>query len=297
MFCKYTMTFAQRRNRLRTHCSDYIPVVNRRISLFPADIPTCRQMVYVQQISAVCTRMYQQPNASHNNLPIFVTTVRNGWELGFVARHRVTRDAICTTNRSPNSRGKKLEGRTILLLDRTVTNKLFIFNVSLFAGYDAWMFCPVLVRYVSLVQLDRHQAERGPTAKPANPLIKALSHGMLRKNWRLHYISICRSWTETDAGFAGKLSVNSAVLRRVWLQVEHSDDTLTKPNLIKIGIKEIRQTQLKYVTIAQYLNQFNTLSLSQLLYCVLILYMFRASSVHLQEGTTLEVFGLSCVQL
>jgi hypothetical protein len=31
-------------------------------------------------------------------------------------------------------------------------------------------------------------------------------------------------------------------------------------------------------------NKLNTLSLSQTLYCVVILYMFQASSVHLQEA-------------
>jgi hypothetical protein len=44
------------------------------------------------------------------------------------------------------------------------------------------MFCPVLLRYVSLVEQDRRQAEKGPAVKQANPLIKALSHGTFRKN-------------------------------------------------------------------------------------------------------------------
>jgi hypothetical protein len=67
------------------------------------------------------------------------------------------------------------------------------------------------------------------------------------------------------------------------------------------GISEMRQTEVSrfgvHVTVhrvlgkvvnqldaSQIRNQLNTLLLSQSLYCVLILYMFRASSVHLQEA-------------
>jgi hypothetical protein len=39
-----------------------------------------------------------------------------------------------------------------------------------------------------------------------------------------------------------------------------------------------------YHYVSQQRNQLNTLSLSQSPYCVLILYMFRASGVHLQEA-------------
>jgi hypothetical protein len=47
----------------------------------------------------------------------------------------------------------------------------------------------------------------------------------------------------------------------------------------------------------QWRNQLNTLSLSQLLYCVLILYMFLGVNRPSSGGTTLAVFGVSCVQL
>jgi hypothetical protein len=39
-----------------------------------------------------------------------------------------------------------------------------------------------------------------------------------------------------------------------------------------------------YHYVSQQRNQLNTLSRSQSLYCVFMLYMFRASSVHLQEA-------------
>jgi hypothetical protein len=41
-----------------------------------------------------------------------------------------------------------------------------------------------------------------------------------------------------------------------------------------------------YHYVSQQHNQLNTLSLSQTLYCVVILYMFQASSVHLQRHYT-----------
>jgi hypothetical protein len=44
------------------------------------------------------------------------------------------------------------------------------------------MFCPVLLRYVSLVKQERRRAEKGTTVKLVNPLINALSHGKFSKN-------------------------------------------------------------------------------------------------------------------
>jgi hypothetical protein len=55
-------------------------------------------------------------------------------------------------------------------------------------------------------------------------------------------------------------------------------------NNIKMHFKKFDILLTVYHYVSQQRNQLNTLSLSQTLYCVVIRYMFRASSVHLQEA-------------
>jgi hypothetical protein len=69
-----------------------------------------------------------------------------------------------------------------------------------------------------------------------------------------------------------------------WPQCWHLCKIVLIVKLIKLTKDKFDILLTLYHYVSQQRNQPNTLSLSQTLYCVVILYMFRASSVHLQEA-------------